>query len=470
MSRAYVGNRVQNVDIGEELDKVTRVVLVVDSDHVYTAGDDTGRTIEREIPWGSQEMADSLLRKLSGVVYKPFNAEKAMISPAFEIGDPVTVGGVYSRIIGADINYGISGLVDLYAPDLDVTEDEYPSEKTQQSSIERQLASTRSLISKTSEEIRLEVFGEDGYTGASVHSLISTAIKNIKLEVYSEEGSTTLTLTDKDATLSTQTLNLTVNAVNISGKLKANQIDASELKVDAANVIGQLVIGNLPDGVAMTDDIPTDADITLITNNAIRTANISANQVTAGTFNGINNVLQLKGLLNLIDPNGVIYGKIGSGNGTSDGELTYGAALYNTAGSGGFFVSGSGARLFYGANGIYCASAGCYSTSEMKVSSDKRMKNSISYDLSKEEAMFATLKPCSFAYNSDANSKRRWGFVAQEMVESADKAEIDVESLDVVSKDGNGMYAVAYGEIVALNTHMIQKLMARVAELERKME
>ena len=464
----YVGSDLIASSNNGKYKPVSRVTLAVDENKVITAGDDSGFELYAHCRGATQEMVDELLNRLRGYTYQAFEADEANLNPSAELGDGITSGGVYGVI--SKIRDDGSGYVSVSAPGEAELEDEYPMEGPATRMFNRELAKAYSLISKTSEEIRLEVFGEDGYTGASVHSLISTAIKNIKLEVSSEDGSTTLTLTDKDATLSTQTLNLTVDAVNISGKLKANQIDASELKVDAANVIGQLVIGNLPDGVAMTDDIPTDADITLITNNAIRTANISANQVTAGTFNGINNVLQLNGLLYLVDPSGVTYGKIGSGNGTSDGELTYGAALFNPAGSGGFFVSGSGARLFYGANGIYCASAGCYSTSEMKVSSDKRLKNSISYDLTKEEVMFATLKPCSFAYNSDANSKRRWGFVAQEMVESADKAEIDVESLDVVSKDGNGMYAVAYGEIVALNTHMIQKLMARVAELERKME
>ena len=162
MSKAFVGNRVQNVDIGEEPKKITRVIIKVDSDHVYTAGNDSGRTIERECPWGSEEMARAVLDKLSGVSYQPFSAERAMLSPAFEIGDAVTVGGVYSQIVGADINYKVSGLVDIYAPDLDEAEDEYPSERTVQSSIQLQLAHARSVINKRVDELYLAVFGEEG--------------------------------------------------------------------------------------------------------------------------------------------------------------------------------------------------------------------------------------------------------------------------------------------------------------------
>jgi len=52
-------------------------------------------------------------------------------------------------------------------------------------------------------------------------------------------------------------IEITVQAADIQGKLTAEQIDATELKVDAANVTGTLVIGQLPSTVAETSDIPT---------------------------------------------------------------------------------------------------------------------------------------------------------------------------------------------------------------------
>lgn len=415
MSSTYVGNRVQNLDIGEELDKVTRVVLVVDSDHVYTAGNDTGRTIEREIPWGSQAMADALLRKLSGVEYKPFNAERAMISPAFEIGDPVTIGGVYSRIIGADINYGVSGLVDIYAPDLDVTDDEYPAEKTQQSSIERQLAQARSLISKTAEEIRLEVSGlDDKYTALSV----------------TLDG---VTVTDGTGTT----------------RIKGSSVETDTLIVKAANVKGTLTA-----------------------------ANISANRITGGTFVAEN--FTLEGLLQL---DGYFWdsdyqdwlldvgGYVGATTGSSNGVGTVGACLTDYTMSNFFIATNAGARMSYsGQHEIYCASVGCRATSEIIVGSDERLKNNIIYDMSNEEKVFPYLKPCKFSYKKDDKQMVHWGFVAQDMLEGVSVAGLPVDSLYVLSKDDAGMYGIAYGEITALNTHMIQRLMSRVEALENRLE
>jgi phage minor structural protein len=50
---------------------------------------------------------------------------------------------------------------------------------------------------------------------------------------------------------------LAVPSANITGQLTASQIDASALKVDAANITGTLTIGQLPRTVAKTSDIPT---------------------------------------------------------------------------------------------------------------------------------------------------------------------------------------------------------------------
>jgi hypothetical protein len=92
-----------------------------------------------------------------------------------------------------------------------------------------------------------------------------------------------------------------VNASYIkSGKLAAEYIDAASLKVSAANITGTLTIGQLPGTVAETSDIPTKTSqltnnsgfvdsnsVTEITHNAIKTANIYADQIEAGgTING----------------------------------------------------------------------------------------------------------------------------------------------------------------------------------------
>ena len=64
MGKVFVGPRVSQLDIGTPPERVSRVTLVVDGTNSYTAGDDTGRVIEKSLPWATQAMAESVLRSL----------------------------------------------------------------------------------------------------------------------------------------------------------------------------------------------------------------------------------------------------------------------------------------------------------------------------------------------------------------------------------------------------------------------
>lgn len=531
MSRLYVGNRVQNVDIGESPKKITRVTINVDSDHAYTAGDDTGRTIERECPWGSQEMADSLLRKLSGVVYKPFNAERAMISPAFEIGDPVTVGGVYSQIVGADINYRISGLVDIYAPELDETEDEYPSEKTQQSSIARQLAGVRAAITKSTEEIRAEVADDINELSSSVDielgkirqevqgaedaiSYLEVDLEAISGRVQDAEGNIGaleleaanfgVRIEDAEGNIaelevSTEEIEAEVGSISVriselegltvtdetgTTKVSGSSVETKTLKVDAANIEGELIIGKqLPSNLATTEDIPTSVSdlendsgfqtksgVTSIVEGVVTTDYVNALSVTAGSVSASNitagtmiaSRLTLSGLLEVV--NGTARGFVGANN-TKGGVVIAddSASVYCIA------TNAAAKMSYYEEKMIWVASGGCYSNETMQVYSDRTLKNSVSYDLGTEEKMFELLQPCSFVYNSDLSKKKHWGFVAQDFIQSAEAVGMKASDLAVVG-EYEGKYSLGYGEITALNTLMIQKLMKRMDAIEDKVE
>lgn len=72
--------------------------------------------------------------------------------------------------------------------------------------------------------------------GSTAQSMIDQSIDSISLSVSSRNGSSTFTLRAGQTELSTDTLNLTVNAVNVSGTLSASQIDATNLQVDGANI------------------------------------------------------------------------------------------------------------------------------------------------------------------------------------------------------------------------------------------
>lgn len=232
--KIFLGSRTGELDTGDIPANITRVNLSVDSDHYYTAGDDTGRAIEVTCPWGSQAMADSILASVSGKTYQPFTATDALLDPAAEIGDAVTVGGYYSVIADINTEFDRACAPTISAPESDEIDDEYPYESKERRETNRQLAQTRSLISKTSEEILLQV--ESELEGLS--SSFSVQLDNITGRVNGLDGefaelSLTLDgLTVTDSTGKTvingsmiQTSNLYVNAANISGTLQANQIN-----------------------------------------------------------------------------------------------------------------------------------------------------------------------------------------------------------------------------------------------------
>lgn len=431
--KVYLGQNASDLDYDEKAPKISRVNLAVDSDHIYTSGDDTGRTLEVSCPWGSQAMADSILTKVSGIEYQPYEARDALLDPATEIGDGITLGGVYSVLAQSYVYLDKQCAANISAPYTDEIDDEYPYKTPEQRKTERQLAQTRSLITKSAEEIKLEVQGLDGkYTKLS-QTVDGFTFEDESGTVYIDGGA------------------IKANSVT------ADKIDATNLKVDAANITGTLYIGDLVDDVGLV----TENNVTTITNNAIKTANISADQITAGTLDANN--ISIDGLF-AIYYGSRLCGKIGGMYTVANGA---GAVLTGPGNGAGYVrASASGAKVAYDTYEIGCSSgAGCFSTNTIVVSSDKRLKKAIKYDMDAYENVFMSLRPCSFLMKNESKEQRHWGFIAQDVIAGVNNSGLDADKLAVIAKR-NGLYSIGYTEITALNTHMIQKLMARVAALE----
>lgn len=286
--KIFLGSNVGDLETGDVPANITRVNLSVDSDHYYTAGDDTGRTIEVTCPWGSQEMANSILASVSGKTYQPYTATDALLDPAAEIGDAVTLGGYYSVIAGISTSFDRASAPTISAPGSDEIDDEYPYESRERRETNRQLAKTRSLISKTSEEILLQVENElEGLSSSfSVQlqqiqsqvtgldgqvSSITQKVDNITLSVSNGSTSSSISLSVGGVTVSSQTIQMnglvtftglangttTIDGACIkTGTIEASRIDTDSLYVNAANITGSLTIGQLPNNVATTGDIP----------------------------------------------------------------------------------------------------------------------------------------------------------------------------------------------------------------------
>lgn len=231
----------------KETSPVSKIVLLVDSENVYEAGDSSGLTLEVTCPYGSQAMADSLLNKLAGVTYHPYEANAAGLSPAYELGDGIEVFGVTGIIAHCVDNS--DGFPDVSAPGKDEQADEFPTEGPLTQAINRKIAETNSKIAKTSEEILLQVENTNGNV-----SKIQQTVDGITLEVKetsSASGNTTASIKLKvgDKEMSGQIL-LDGN-VNISGQLSADALYVDRGEVSNLSVEKLITSRRIPRRLAL---------------------------------------------------------------------------------------------------------------------------------------------------------------------------------------------------------------------------
>lgn len=229
----YVGGDITSFADNGKYKPISRVTLLVDDENSLTAGDDTGMEVIASCPHATQPMVNALLQTMKGYQYQAYEAGAANIDPAAELGDGVTVGGIYSPLSKlSDDGRGYAG---ISSPGEAEMEDEYPAEGYITQEFNRKIAETRSTITKTSEEILLKVEGIDGK-----YTEVKTTLDG-------------LTVTDASGTTkingsSIKTDNLYVAAANITGTLTADQIQTGSIRVgdlkDGSNYATKTYVDN----------------------------------------------------------------------------------------------------------------------------------------------------------------------------------------------------------------------------------
>ena len=219
----YVGKDVTSFSDNGKYKPISRVTLLVDDENSLTAGDDTGMEVIASCPHATQPMVNALLQTMKGYQYQAYEAGAANIDPAAELGDGVTVGGIYSPLSKlSDDGRGYAG---ISSPGEAEMEDEYPAGGYITQEFNRKIAETRSTITKTSEEINLKVEGIDGRV-----SDINQTVDGISLSVTSAstpDGQTTATITLKVGPNNyTGYIKLDGN-VDVSGQLSADALYAA---------------------------------------------------------------------------------------------------------------------------------------------------------------------------------------------------------------------------------------------------
>lgn len=483
MDKTYLGRRLAEFSPGIASQPITKVELLDENgDVVGVSGSDTGRTLTALQPDGTDAMAAAILAKVSGYKHIGYDGRKALLDPAVELGDAVTVDGHYVPLVSIDLTFDPLLAPDISAPDADEIDDEYPYKSPTQRQIERNMAKARSLITKTSESINLRIDGIDGdvsslqvslgnvqsevsgkIDGSTAQSLINQSIDKIELSVSSGSGGSTFTLKSGSATLSTKTLDLHVQAVNIDGTLKASQIQTGSIYVgdlaDGSNYATKTYVNNNA-GLSQTEvdeRISTYIDDTSITAETLRGRTVellASNSRRVGTIE-------------------LIYTTTGDGIGmyTEQGGISIESA-------GNVYISSAyRTRLQLDDDAAKIGPTVWATDGTVIYSSDKNVKNSIDYDLSRYRQFLLDLKPCRFKYNEGQSGRYHIGMIAQDMEQSLADNGIAASEFSgwckMPIRDENHnitgyTYGIRYDSLIPLNTLIIQELVKRVEALEKR--
>ena len=216
----------ESFDKAEQFDGFSKVVIIVSDEIEYSSGDDTGRTLTLNCPWGTKEIADNILQYIKGFQYQPMNANGALVDPSAEIGDGISANGVYSGIYSIGIEYNSNLPSDISAPSDEEIDEEFPYKSSQERKAERQSKEIRASLSIQSDRITQEV-AERQAQAEEFRSTFDVQSKQIAAKVSKAGGSASSfgwELTDTSWTLkanSATVLRATKSGVEITGKITA---------------------------------------------------------------------------------------------------------------------------------------------------------------------------------------------------------------------------------------------------------
>lgn len=419
----FLGQKAGTVESSPKLDPISRVVLVVDDETTYTAGNGD-KTLEVTCPYGTQAMANNILAALSNYQYQPAQVSDALLDPASEFGDAITVDGLYTVIADMDITFDPLMTSDVGAPG------------------EAELQSEYAYISQeTAEQIRqMQQAAQQIANAQQSANNAQTSANNAQTSANNAQ------------TAANNAQNTANDALNAAGNAQDSADDAN-LAIQGWTYSGTTNI----DGTK-----------------------IETGTVTASTLRG--------GTVQLLNGYGTVAGTMNLSSATSAGyavELNSNAAMRIQAASGNLYLQGGGGafltlgtQVYCGDNfapsgdGYYsCGTAGyrwsdVYAQNSTIQTSDVNDKTDVEALPEKYLTMMENITPLRYKLIDGQSGRYHVGFVAQE-VEAA-MAAAGVDSIEfggfVKDKDdhGNDIYMLRYGEFIAILWAKIRALEAKI--------
>ena len=178
-------------DKAEQFYGFSKVVVIVSDEIEYSAGTETGRTLTLNCPWGTQEVANNILKSIKGFQYQPMTAENALVDPSIEIGDGINANGFYSGVYSLETKFNSNLPITVSAP----ADEELYEEHTYIPKTERKV--TRKFL-----DIQSQLRIQDGKISAEVEERKSDT-KTIRATLEVQAGQITAKVNKNDGSSST---------------------------------------------------------------------------------------------------------------------------------------------------------------------------------------------------------------------------------------------------------------------------
>jgi hypothetical protein len=265
------------------------------------------------------------------------------------------------------------------------------------------------------------------------------------LEAKSFKSNATTIINDVVTTGFIEALEIEVNAAQINGTLSAKNIDVMEL-----NTYG------------LTAQVLRGAAVGLNSVDSGKESKAGNLKITGSSSASYAVELNSGGALRLTADEGDIYIEDGSGAALTfnDGRIATNCAFYPNEDA-----THNLGRESYRWGDVWASNATIQT-------SDRNEKHDIKYGMERFDAFFDGLMPVTFKLNDGISNRDHSGLIAQDVEDNliaCGMTGTDFAGLVKFQKeDGSFGYGLRYGEFIGLLIDQVQKLKARVAELEEK--
>lgn len=308
--KVYVGQKLADIEIKGEFQPYSKVILTLDSETAYIAGDDTGRTLTATCPWGTQEMANAILSQIHGFVYNPFEGSQAILDPAAELGDGCSVGTVYAPLSKIQTTLDALCAADIAATADEELDHEYPYKSQLQQQIEYQIRQVKASLIIDIDSITQQITGING------------ELAQIKLDI------TGITQTVQDQAGNISALQQT--ASSLQSQITSTNGDVSTLKQTATSLQSQINSANGDISALQQTATSLQSQIT-DTNGNVTALEQKVDSFTLSVTNGpTSSTLQLKAGSAILSSQNITFSGFVTFDGLSGGTTTIDGSCIKT--------------------------------------------------------------------------------------------------------------------------------------------